>query len=74
MIAVVDNLIAILKSKIMADFFRVLQKAQRGYPLEKYKTILDAMFALEFIEDYEMPDKDKIRILERHIFKLDDEE
>lgn len=68
-----DKLIKSLKNKLMVAYSAVLARAQRGYPLEGYQSILDGMAALEFIENFEVEDSDKIRIIEQHIFKLSNE-
>lgn len=73
MTAVVAKLVKSLKNKLMKAYSAVLIKTQRGYPLEGYQSILDAISAIDYIEEYEIDEVDQVRIIEACIFNLENE-
>lgn len=65
----VDNLTN-LKNSIITAYGQFVVKGQRGYPLEGYEHILEAVLAVNYIEDYTVSIEDRTRIIEHNISSL----
>ena len=66
----VDNLITSLKNKIITAYNKFVLKAKKGYPLEDYEVILEAIMAIDYINTFDVPDAKQIKILDYYIVKL----
>lgn len=57
-----------LKCIIIEDYIQLLLKMNKGYPLEDYKEIIEAIQAVDYIESYEVPNS--VTIINHFLTKL----
>ena len=65
-----DKLIQTLKNRILTAYGNFVRKAQKGYPLDNYSNILEAMLALDYIDSFLVSEEQQIKIIDYYILKL----
>lgn len=66
----IDKLLKSIKNKIASRYSSLVVKMQVGYPTGNYDILKEAIYAVEYVESYNISDAEKIRILDYYILQL----